>query len=54
MRTENEIRDRLDEVRDSDAAYDEFEEAGEAIEAEHRGYVEALAWVLEERNDGEG
>ncbi|MFC7009113.1 hypothetical protein [Halalkalicoccus salilacus] len=52
MRSEDEIRDRLDELRGRDDEYDELEEGGEALEAEERGFVEALEWVLEERDRG--
>lgn len=52
MRSESEIRDRLDELRGGGDEYDELEEGGEVIEAEERGYVEALEWVLEERDRG--
>jgi hypothetical protein len=47
MRSEREIRDRLNELRGHEDEYDELEEGGEAMEAEERGYVEALEWVLE-------
>lgn len=52
MRTEDEIRDRLAELRGDDDEYDELEEGGEAVEAERRGFAEALKWVLEERDQG--
>jgi hypothetical protein len=52
MQSEQEIRDRLADLRDHDEEYDEFEEGGEAVEAEERGYVEALEWVLEEADRG--
>lgn len=52
MRNEDEIRDRLDDLRGHEDEYDELEEGGEAVEAEQRGYVEALEWVLEEADRG--
>ncbi len=54
MQSEQEIRDRLVDLRDHDEEYDEFEEGGEAVEAEERGYIEALEWVLEEADRGPG
>lgn len=52
MRSENEIRDRLNELRRHEDEYDELEEGGAAVEAEERGYVEALEWVLKEADRG--
>lgn len=54
MQSEQEIRDRLADLRDHDEEYDELEEGGEAVEAEERGYIEALEWVLEEADRGPG
>lgn len=52
MRSKREIRDRLAELRDNEDEYDELEQGGAAVEAEERGYVEALEWVLEEADRG--
>ena len=49
MRSEREIRERLRERKERDPSYDDREEGAKLKAAEKRGYLEALGWVLEER-----
>lgn len=49
MRSEREIREHLRERKEREPSYDDLEEGAELKQAEKRGYVEALEWVLEAR-----